>query len=191
MAKVIFGLTMSLDGFINDHAGSVEALYPDFATFATTAPMQEAINATGAVVMGWNTFVMAEDPDTYAATYEFQVPIFVLTHTIPQRQPQANDRLSFTFITSGIEDAIAHAKAAAGHKAVTIVGGASIGQQALRAGLVDEIQLDIMPILLGKGLRLFDQLDMDAIQLERLDVQALPSGRTYLRFRVLAADSAA
>ena len=80
MAKVALGMTMSLDGFINDRNGSVERLYPDLADLRHMDPLQESINNTGAVVMGWNSFAMAEDPDWFAGNYEYQAPIFVLTH---------------------------------------------------------------------------------------------------------------
>lgn len=68
---------------------------------------------------------MAEDPDWYAGNYEYQVPIFVLTHHIPSKQPRRTDSLYFTCVTDGIESAIKQAKAAAGDKDVTVIGGAS------------------------------------------------------------------
>jgi dihydrofolate reductase len=185
MGTVILGMTMSLDGFIHDRRGSVGALYPDLATLGNTEPMREAIQNTGAVVMGWNAFAMAKDPDFYAGNYEFQVPIFVLTHTVPQRRPKETDQLTFTFVTEGIARAIERAKAAAGHKDVTIIGGASTAQQSLKAGVVDEIHIDIMPVLLGGGLRLFESLGTEQIRLERMKVIALPAGRTHLRFRIV------
>jgi dihydrofolate reductase len=185
MAKVIVGMTMSLDGFVNDRHGSVEALYPDLASLRQTEPLREAIQNTGAVVMGWQAYRMAEDPDWYAGNYEFQVPIFVLTHTVPNKQPRQTDTLRFTFVTDGIASAISQAKAAAGAKDVTIIGGAHTVQQCLQAGLADELDLDIMPVLLGGGLRLFEASSTEPIHLERMQVMALPSGRTHLRFRVV------
>ena len=94
---------MSLDGFINDRSGSVGALYPDLEALRNTKPLQEAIQNTGAVVMGRNTYAMAEDPDWYAGNYEFQVPIFVLTHEVPKKMPKQTGELTFTFVTDGIE----------------------------------------------------------------------------------------
>lgn len=192
MGKVIVGLTMSLDGYINDPHGSVERLYADLALgnvndeSMSNAVMQEALRSTGAVVMGNRAFQMAADPDSYADSYEFQVPIFVLTGTPPPNHPKENDRLRFTFVRDGIAAAIAQARAAAGDRDVTIVGGASTAQQALRAGLVDELHIDLMPILLGGGLRLFEALDPDLLRLERIQVVALPRGRTHLRFRTVS-----
>jgi len=176
---------MSLDGFINDRSGSVAALYPDLDTWRYTEPGRESIQNTGAVVMGRNSFAMAEDPDTIAENYEYQVPIFVLTHQAPKRHPRENDRLSFTFVTEGIESAIAQAKAAAGDKDVTVIGAASTAQQCLKAGLADELHIDIMPVLLCDGLRLLEDMDMESIRLERLKVVELPGGRTHMEFRIV------
>ncbi len=128
---------------------------------------------------------MAHDPDSYAGNYEFQVPIFVLTHTVPHRRPKETAQLTFTFVTDGIERAVQQAKAAAGPKDVTIIGGAMTAQQCLDAGLADELHIDIMPVLLGGGLRLFEALATEQIRLERMNVVALPAGRTHLRFRLL------
>jgi hypothetical protein len=73
-AKVVFGMTTSVDEYVNDRSGSVEALYPDLEALRETEPLSEAIRNTGAVVMGRNSFAMADDPDWYAGNYEFQVP---------------------------------------------------------------------------------------------------------------------
>jgi len=184
MAKVILGTTMSVDGFINDRNGSVAALYPDLETWRYTAPGQESIQNTGAVIMGRNSFAMAEDPDSLADNYEYQVPIFVLTHQPPKRHPKENNQLTITFVTDGIENAIQQAKSAAGDKDVTVIGATSTAQQCLRTGLTDELHIDIMPVLLCAGLRLFEDIDMAQILLERVQVVELPAGRTHLEFRV-------
>ncbi len=185
MSKIVVGMSMSLDGFVNDGSGSVAALYPDFESFQNSEPLRETIQNTGAVVMGRNAFAMAEDPDWFAYNYEFQVPIFVLTHTIPGKKPRETDQLSFTFVTDGVESAIRQAKAAAGNKDVTVIGGASTIQQCLQAGLADELHVDVMPVLLCNGLRFFEDLGETPVQLERLEVVSLPSGRTHHKFRVL------
>lgn len=185
MAKVIVGMTMSLDGFINDRNGSVRDLYPDLESLRHTAPMQESIQRTGAVVMGWNAYAMAADPDLYAGTYEYQVPIFVLTHKVPQRAPKQTHTLTFTFVTDGLESAVRQAKAAAGSKDVTVIGGARTARECLKAGLADELHIDIMPVLFGGGLRLFEGIRTEELRLERLTVVQLPGDRTHLTFRVL------
>ena len=185
MGKVILGMTMSLDGFINDRSGSVEALYPDLAALRDTEPLRESMQNTGAVVMGRNSYAMAEDPDSIADNYEYQVPIFVLTHEPPKKKPKENERLTITFVTDGIESAVAKAKAVAGDKDVTIIGAPNTALQCIRAGLADELHVDIMPVLLGGGLRLFEDSGMEPYRLERLKVMELPAGRTHLRFRFI------
>lgn len=185
MAKVVLGATMSLDGFINDRNGSGAALYSDLDTLLASAPMRELIHNTGAVVMGRNSFAMAEDPDSYSENYEYQVPIFVLTHAAPVRHPKENDHLTFTFVTDGLASAIAQAKMAAGEKDVTIIGAASTAQQVLQAGLADELHIDIMPVLLCGGLRLFENLHLDAVRLERITAVELPGGRLHLKYRII------
>lgn len=189
MSKVIAGMTMSLDGFVQDQNGSVARLYPDFAEMNSSELMQAQIRSTGAVVMGRRTYEMADDPDTYADSYEYQVPIFVVTKQAPQKLPKQNDRLTFTFVTGGIEsDGIARAidlaQAAAGGKDVVVVGGPTTIQECLRRRLVDELQVDIMPVLLCSGLRLFEHLDEADIKLEKVKVWETPT-RTSLQLRVV------
>jgi dihydrofolate reductase len=182
MTKVIVGMTTSLDGFVADQSGSAERLYPDLAALRGTDYMNAMIEQTGAVLMGRRTFEMG-DPDWYAGNYEFQVPIFVLTHQPPPVQPKQDEHLTFTFVTDGVESAIAQATAVAGDKAVQVVGGVSVARQLLHAGLVDELQVDVMPVLLGAGLRFFEGTGLEGVQLEKLEVQDL-GARTTLSFRV-------
>jgi dihydrofolate reductase len=106
---------------------------------------------------------------------------FVVTHTVPQEW--VKDGSPFTFVTDGVESAIRQAKKAAGGKDVG-VSSASIAQQCLQAGLLDEIQLDLAPVLLGGGVRLFDRLGAQPIQLETIKVVNTPDV-THLRFRVV------
>jgi dihydrofolate reductase len=105
----------------------------------------------------------------------------VVTHDVPEHVPQGESR--YTFVTDGVESAIEQAKAAAGDKYVSLVG-ASIPQQCLRAELLDEIQIHLVPVLLGAGVRLFDQLGSENIELETIQVVDSP-GVTHLRFRVV------
>ncbi len=182
MAKVVLGTTMSLDGFIADRNGDLSPLYPDLEELRNTEMLQESMKDTGAVVMGRRSYDLAQGDLT---GYEYQVPIFVVTHEAPKQVPKGqNDKLRVIFVTEGIESAIERAKAAAGEKDVTIVGGANTAQQLLRAGLVDEIEIGIMPLILGQGLRFFEHLDDEQIELERTRV--MESGaRVDLRFRVV------
>ncbi|GCE31103.1 riboflavin biosynthesis protein RibD [Dictyobacter alpinus] len=182
MGKVITGATMSLDGFMSDRNGDVSRLYPDFEALHNTEMLREEIRTTGAVVMGRHAYDMAEGDMT---GYEYQVPIFVLTHHVPEKAARGeNDKLTITFVATGIESAIAQAKAAAGDKHVMVVGGADTAQQCLRAGLVDEIHIGIVPILLGEGLRFFEPLNYEQLKLERTRILE-SSTRTDLWFRVV------
>jgi dihydrofolate reductase len=182
MANVIIGATMSLDGFMNDRNGDVSRLYSDFEALRRTEMLQEEIRTTGAVVMGRRAYDMGEGDLT---DYEYQVPIFVLTHRIPEKMTKGqNDQLTVTFVTDGIESAIAQAKAAAGDKQVTVIGGANTAQQCLRAKLVDEIHMGIVPVLFGEGLRFFEPLVNEQMQLERMRVFEKAT-RTDLWFRVV------
>ncbi len=182
MGNVIIGATLSLDGFMNDRNGDVSRLYPDLEALRSTEMLQEEIRTTGAVVMGRRTYDMAEGDLT---GYEYQVPIFVLTHLIPKQVIKGvNDQLTVTFVTDGIQHAIEQAKAAAGDKHVMVVGGANTAQQCLRTGLVDEIHMGIVPVFLGEGLRFFDPLVNEQMELERTKVFEPPM-RTDLWFRVV------
>lgn len=183
MSQVIVGMTMSLDGFVQDRNGSVKQLYADMAAWSTTELLQESIRNTGAVIMGRRAYSMAEDPDWYVGNYEYQVPIFVVTHHPPENPPKQDDRLTFTYVTDGVASAVRQAKAAAGDKDVTVIGGASVIQQIINAGLADVLNIDVMPVLLGTGLRLFDNLDTNTLTLEK--VRVVEAGaRTSLTFRI-------
>ena len=183
MGKVTIGMTISVDGFVNDRNGSVSSLYPDLNELRETEFLKEEIKRTGAVVMGRRSYEMAQGDLT---GYEFQVPIFVVTHIPPEKSPKGqNENLIVSFVTEGIESAIAKAKAAAGAKDVTVVGGPNTTQQIIRAGLFDEIQLGIMPVMLGEGLPFFEQLAISEIKLEKIGIIESVAGRTDLRFRVV------
>lgn len=186
MADVIAGQTISLDGFVADAAGSAAALYPDLADLQGSAYLTAMIEATGAVIMGRRSFEMPDDPDAMADSYEFQTPIFVLTHRPPPVPPKENERLTFTFVTDGVESAVAQAKVAAGDRAVTVVGGVDVIRQLLQAGLVDELHVDVMPVLLGTGRRFLDDPTLAHVGLEKIGVEQA-GARTSLRFRVTRA----
>jgi dihydrofolate reductase len=182
MGNVIIGTTMSLDGFMNDRNGDISRLYPDLEALRRTEMLQEEIRTTGAAVMGRRAYDMFGGDVT---DYEYQVPIFVLTHHVPEKAPKGeNERLTVTFVTEGIEQAIERAKAAAGDRHVMVVGGANTAQQCLRAGLVDEIHIGIVPVLFGEGLRFFEPRVDEQMKMERTRVFESPT-RTDLLFRVV------
>jgi dihydrofolate reductase len=143
--------------------------------------LDEAFRNVGAVVMGRRMFDLGEGP--WGDDPPFHMPVFVLTH-------RARDAIvkeggtTFTFVTDGVESALRQAKSAADGKDVSVAGGANAIQQFISAGLLDEIQVHLVPILLGDGVRLFDQLDPEHTQMETTRVIDSP-GVTHLRFRVV------
>jgi dihydrofolate reductase len=151
----------------------------------------ETIQATGAVVMGRRMFSggkgpWADDPNTdawWGDNPPFHVPVFVLTHH-PRETVIKEGGTSFTFVTDGIEAALEQARAAAGDKDVSLAGGADVAQQYLNAGLLDELQIHVAPVFLGGGVRLFDRLGPDPIELEATRVIESPTV-THLRYRVV------
>jgi dihydrofolate reductase len=184
MTRVIAGTTVSLDGFFEDATGSAGRLYSDFDELMQSDYMKAMQAETGAVVMGRRTFDGAGDPDSYADDYEFQVPLFVVTHHPLERPVKRNENLSVTFVTDGVKSAVTQARDAAGDGYVQVVGGADLIRQLLAAGLVDELWIDVMPVLLGSGRRLFDGLAPDTVSFEKAHVQEV-GVRTTLAFRVV------
>ena len=113
----------------------------------------------------------------------FHTPCFVLSATAQEKIVKEGGT-TYTFVTDGIESALALARTAAGGKKITVMGGANAFQQYLKAGLLDEIQIHLVPVLLGEGIRLFDHLGPEYIELESTRVIESP-GVTHLRFRVV------
>jgi dihydrofolate reductase len=152
--------------------------------------IEESLRATGAVVMGRKMFSGGEgswenDPRAdgwWGDDPPFHVSVFVLTHQARGTKVMEGGT-SFEFVTDGIEAALERAKAEAGDKDVLLAGGASIVQQYLKAGLLDELQIHVAPVLLGEGTSLFDRLGIEPLGLEATRVIASPSV-THLQFRV-------
>jgi dihydrofolate reductase len=151
---VSIGMAMSLDGFVDDTNGDVTALYPDLTqgSMRDNKIIQESIESTGAVVMGRGAYDMADGNFT---EYEYQVPIFVLTHHPPNETPveESEGGLTIEFVTDGLQQAIEKAETAAGEQDVTVVGGTDVTQQCIRAGLFDELHVALVPLLLCEELR--------------------------------------
>ena len=133
--------------------------------------LRERFTPTGAVVMGRRMFDEGEVP--WGDNPPFHMPVFVVTH-------EARDRLvkeggtTFTFVTDGIESALEQAKAAAGDKNVNIAGGADTVQQFIKAGLLDELEIHVAPVLFGEEIRLFEQMGPEHVELENIRVVASP-----------------
>lgn len=158
-------------------------------TNANSDVVAETTARTGATVMGRKMFSGGQGPwgdDPKADGWwgdnpPFHVPVFVVTHHAREPVPKEGGT-TFNFVTDGIRAAIEEARAAAGDRDVAIAGGASVAQQALDAGLLDEIQLHVVPILLGGGTRLFEGLrDVGLERTRVIDSSAV----THLRYRVL------
>jgi dihydrofolate reductase len=152
--------------------------------------IQESLDTTGAVVMGRRMFSggegpWADDPNAdgwWGDDPPFGVPVFVLTHH-PRETVTKQGGTSFTFVTDGIEATLDQARAVAGERNVALGGGASVVQQCLKAGLLDELQVHVAPVLLGDGTLLFDRLGIGPLELEVTRVIASPSV-THLSYRV-------
>jgi dihydrofolate reductase len=193
MGKVIFEISMSLDGFITDPNASVgtplEGNDPgrlhdwkfDAKTDTDEAIVDEIYASTGAVLIGKRMFGVGFEP--WGDPPPFGMPVFIVTHE--QRKPlPMRGGTTYTFVTDGIEAALELARAAAGDKNVGIWGGANVIRQYLKAGLLDEMQIHLIPVLLGGGVRLFEDLDPDGIELRRTGSIETP-GATHFRFEVV------
>lgn len=150
----------------------------------------EMVDGMGATVMGRNMFgpVRGEWGDSdwtgwWGEDPPYHCPVFVLTHYAHDPIPMSGGT-TFYFVTDGIESAHAQASEAAGDRPISIAGGASCARQALRAGLVDEIDLQVSPVILGAGERLFDGLEPGSPRLALERVLEAP-GVAHLRYRVL------
>jgi len=157
---------------------------------ASTPVVEESLADVGAEIMGRGKFgppgggPWGDDPwpGWWGDDPPFHMPVFVLTHH--QREPLTLSDTTFTFVTDGIDAALEQARAAAGEKGVLIGGGAELINQYLAAGLLDELELHVVPVLLGDGARLFDNLGDDEVQLGQLRAIEAP-GVTHLKYRVV------
>ena len=205
-------ITMSLDGFVAGPAATLEQPLGERGELlhqwafgaqawrdahgldggepnADSDVIAESRSRTGAVIMGRRMFSggagpWEDDPNADAWWGDeppFHVPVFVLTHH--SREPVVKrGGTTFTFVSDGIESALEQARAAAGDRDVLLAGGASVAQQYLRARLLDELHIHLVPVLLGGGVRLFDMADPD-VELEVTRVLASPSV-THVTYRV-------
>lgn len=180
MAQVIIHATVTVDGFMADVDGGV-----DWMNGFPSAPEDEevvgrVVQELGAVVGGANETQTIEDGEVpYGAMVK--VPVYLMTHSA--HEPIEKDGVTYTFVVDDIAQAVESAKQAAGDKLVSLLGG-SISRQCLELGLVDEIQLHVVPILLGEGISLFTGLSR-RIKLERVETSAFAS-EVHLRYRVVA-----
>jgi dihydrofolate reductase len=214
MGKLTLDITMSLDGFVAGPNQTLEqplgeggerlhAWVYGLASWREShgldggerAPdddvLEESVRATGAVLMGRRMFSGGAGPwegdenagGWWGDTPPFGVPVFILTHHA--REPVTlQGGTTFTFVTDGIDAALTQARAAAGDRNVAVAGGANVVQQYLRAGSIDELQIHVAPLLLGDGVRLFDELGAERPALEVTRVIESPAV-THIRYRVV------
>lgn len=190
MAKVVLTFSMSLDGFVTgpnismDHAMGIggDRLHqwmfhagPDNSIDLGMA--RELLAKVGAVILGKRTFDVGLQ---HWGDTPYPAPSFVLTHE--KRDSLIMKSAAFTFVSEGINSALEQAKAAAARK-VVIVMGASVAQQLLNEGLADEIYIQLVPVLLGKGSRLFDHIGSTPIELA-CDRAVNSPHITHLRYKV-------
>jgi dihydrofolate reductase len=171
---------MSLDGFIADRKDQVGPLFdwygngpvetpsafPDRWVFRTSqasaAYLRETMDNIGAVIGGRRVF---EVGSWGPGGHPFGVPIFVVTHSVPEDWPASDWPLPVTFVTGGVRSAVGQAATAAGPEGWIGVGGPDIIRQCLREGLLDELRIDLVPAFLGDGIRFFDRLPQDVARL--------------------------
>lgn len=194
MSKVIANMSMSLDGFVADPSDGIDHLFGwygsgevtvptavEWATFRTSEAsarvLRDALEGVGAVLAGRRVFDLTSG---WQGAHPMGVPVFVVTHEEPA--DWAHKDAPFTFVTDGIESAVAKAKAVAGDKIVA-VASPTIAQQCLDAGLLDGIKVDLVPVLLGKGIPFFANLANSPIRLDGPEVVE-GVGVTHLSYRV-------
>jgi len=180
MSKVMIHATVSLDGFMADMNGGVGWMDGFPVDPSDETLVGAVVQQIGAIVGGANKTQTVEDGEVpYGGL--LGVPVFLMTHT--PHEPIVKDDVRYTFVVDDIASAVRTAQRAAGEKWVSLLGG-SISRQCLELGLVDEIQLHVVPVLLGEGISLFTGLGSKVV-LERLETSAFAS-EVHLRYRVLA-----
>jgi len=182
MSEVVADMSVSLDGFVADPGDGVQDV---FAWYGRPQPEQSprepageaAAMGVGVIVYGRRTFELARGWDGRHPT---GAPVVVLTHNIPEGWPRADSMVSFD--TAGIESAMAMAEKIAGDKVIAL-GSPSIIQQCLALGLVDRIQVKLVPVLLGDGIRMFGSLATAPLELGNPQVWE-GNGVTHLHYDV-------
>jgi dihydrofolate reductase len=192
MSKVVFDISMSLDGFVraanarpDEPMGDGGQRLHEWA-FGGSGDDREVVKRGvedfGAFIAGRRTF---DDSLPWwgpnGPTGDARLPLIVVTHSEPDEVPADS---VYAFATGGIERALQQARATAGDKNVAVMGGADIGQQFIRAGLVDEIGIHLVPVLFGSGLRMFEHIGGEHIHLESIETINTPAA-THLRYRVV------
>ncbi len=181
MARVLLDMAISLDGLICGPGGADGGLYDwYFDPSEVSRPIvDELVSTTGAIIIGRGAFGTGDDAGGWEDT-PYEVPHFVVTHRPPR--PASTSTVEFVFVPDGVRAAVELARDAAGDRYATIGGGADIARQCLAEHLVDEVQLHVVPVILGDGVRLFD-LSGTGWNLTKTRVVDAPNV-THLRYRV-------
>lgn len=179
MARVIIHATVTLDGFMADTDGGIDWMFGRPSAPEDDDVVTKVTDQIGAIVGGANKSQTIEDGEIpYGGM--LKVPVYLMTHS--PHDPLERDGITYTFVVDDIAQAVESARQAAGDKWVSLLGG-SISRQCLQLGLVDEIHLDVAPVLLGQGISLFAGLGK-RIELERMETSAFAS-ETHLRYAVV------
>lgn len=195
MGKVTTGFSMSLDGFVAGTHDEVDQVFKWYFSGDATQDVASgnevfkmtregadlirgASQSAGVLVTARRTFDIAH---AWGGRHPMNVPVVVVTHHVPQEWVKEDS--PFTFVTDGVESAIAKARAIAGEKNV-VVGAPSVVKQCLQAGLLDEIHIDLAPVLLFEGVTLFDHLGIAPVELEIIAASVTP-GCAHLTYRVV------
>lgn len=191
MSTVVFDTSMSLDGYMTAAGRTAEEpMGPGgqrlVAWVSDTEYLERNVATLGAVIAGRTTYDTSmpwwgsDGPSGPARR-----PVFVVTHHAPEQSPEDG---VYQFVTDGIESALRQAREAAGDKFVVVMGGADVGRQFLAAGLVDEIQIHLVPVLFGSGTPMFQPLDLGHLHLELVESVESPDA-VHLRYRILTAQT--
>ena len=183
-SRVLLDMAISLDGFVGSTDSTDPGLYDWYfdPPAQSKAVIDELVETTGAIVLGRGAFGTGDDAEGWDDS-PYHVKHFVVTHRPPAKS--LNGPIEFVFVPDGVQRAIELARAAAGDKYVTVGGGADVARQLLAAGLIDELQLHVVPKLLGAGVPLFGGLDSAAAGLELTKIRVVDSPVvTHLRYRV-------
>lgn len=186
MSTVVLKMSMSLDGFIAGPGDDLDLVLeswvnpPSGEMSEVNRGIVEQWFTTAAVVIGRRMFDLGEEQSGWVENPPYSVPIFVLSHSVPDKV--AAGGTNYTFVDD-ITSAVKQAKEVAGDGFVTIAGGAGVFQEALNAGLVDELHLAIAPVVLGDGIRLFDNIN-GPVKLEVGEIVETPEV-THVNYRVL------
>jgi dihydrofolate reductase len=178
MGKVIASASMSLDGFIAKDDNTIGGLFDwyqngDVAFPTATEDMtfhlspqsaaywEQWVSELGALICGRTLFYFT---DGWGGRHTMDVPVVVVTHQVPTSWVEAHPDAPFQFVTDGVEEAVARAQEIAGERVVAVVAG-TVARQCLELGLLDEVAIDLVPVVMGSGRPFFGELSLEDVPL--------------------------